>query len=270
MKIYLAGIMIPTLITHMHSSLSKLLKDNDILTSDNLLTDKNSTMNLEEKGLDLLPEIGGRICYDSYEKPRPGGNQSYMDNILASGHGSITQHSIASFIFTGVSRTFTHELIRHSAGTAFSQRSQRFCDESDNIAVKPIGLLEFEDLIDMWSEMQLQYNENYKIFASALELRIKAKYPNLDKTTSRKRIREIARSLLSGAASTEIMVTGNIRAWRNILEQRGSKYADLEFRTVVAEIERILWIIAPNCMQDFELSESEDGFPVLSNKYRKV
>ena len=75
-----------------------------------------------------LAEIAGRVCYLSFARPRPGGNHAYLGHILEVGHGSVLEHAVWNFVFTGVSRTLTHELIRHRAGTGFSQLSQRYVD----------------------------------------------------------------------------------------------------------------------------------------------
>jgi thymidylate synthase (FAD) len=98
------------------------------------------TTDAEEAGSKLV-EVAGRLCYKSYARPRPGGNASYIGHILEVGHGSVIEHAVYNFIITGVSRSFTHELVRHRAGFAYSQRSQRFCDESDLAVVGPVALL---------------------------------------------------------------------------------------------------------------------------------
>src|ERR1700674_2777309 len=84
-----------------------------------------------------LTEVAGRLCYMSFAKPRPGGNQAYLEHILEVGHGSVLEHAVYNFIVTGVSRSFTHELVRHRAGFGYSQLSQRFVDESDCQFVEP-------------------------------------------------------------------------------------------------------------------------------------
>src|SRR5271156_5636198 len=71
-----------------------------------------------------LSEVAGRLCYMSFAKPRPGGNKTYLDHILQVGHGSVLEHAAWNFVFTGVSRSLTHELVRHRAGFGFSQLSQ--------------------------------------------------------------------------------------------------------------------------------------------------
>src|SRR5215471_7433413 len=77
-----------------------------------------------------LVETAGRVCYMSFVKPRPGGNQAYIGHILEVGHGSVLEHGVWNLLITGVSRSLTHELIRHRAGFGYSQLSQRYVDES--------------------------------------------------------------------------------------------------------------------------------------------
>lgn len=92
-----------------------------------------------------LVEVAGRVCYMSFAKPRPGGNKAYIDHILEVGHGSVLEHAVFSLLITGVSRSLTHELIRHRAGFGYSQLSQRFVDESDCDFVLPPLLQELID-----------------------------------------------------------------------------------------------------------------------------
>jgi thymidylate synthase (FAD) len=66
-----------------------------------------------------LVEVAGRVCYMSFAKPRPGGNQAYLHHILEVGHGSVLEHAAWNFVFTGCSRSLTHELVRHRAGWAY-------------------------------------------------------------------------------------------------------------------------------------------------------
>jgi thymidylate synthase ThyX/5-methylcytosine-specific restriction endonuclease McrA len=68
---------------------------------------------------EYLVEIGGRLCYMSFARPRPGGNKAYLDHILEVGHGSVVEHAVWNFVFVGVSRSLTHELVRHRAGMGY-------------------------------------------------------------------------------------------------------------------------------------------------------
>lgn len=86
---------------------------------------------------EVLSEVAGRVCYLSFAKPRPGGNAAYLGHIKEVGHGSVLEHAVWSFLVTGVSRSFSHELVRHRAGFAYSQLSQRYVDESVCEVVMP-------------------------------------------------------------------------------------------------------------------------------------
>ena len=103
----------------------------------------------EEAG-ETLVEVAGRLCYKSYARPRPGGNAAYIGHILEVGHGSVLEHAVFNFIITGVSRSFTHELIRHRAGMGYSQLSQRFVDESECAFVEPDAIAGDPDLHAVW------------------------------------------------------------------------------------------------------------------------
>lgn len=79
---------------------------------------------------EVISEVAGRTCYLSFAKPRPGGNKAYLEHILEVGHGSVIENTSFTLLVSGVSRTLTHELVRHRAGWAYAQLSQRYVDES--------------------------------------------------------------------------------------------------------------------------------------------
>lgn len=89
-----------------------------------------------------LVEVAGRTCYMSFAKPRPGGNSAYVSHLLDVGHGSCLEHAVWNLLVTGVSRSLTHELIRHRVGVSPSQLSQRYVDESTAGFVIPDALKE--------------------------------------------------------------------------------------------------------------------------------
>jgi thymidylate synthase (FAD) len=72
-----------------------------------------------EVGGQALCEIAGRVCYMSFARPRPGGNKAYLDHILEVAHGSVLEHACWNLLFTGISRSCSHELVRHRAGWAY-------------------------------------------------------------------------------------------------------------------------------------------------------
>lgn len=210
---------------------------------------------------DTIPEIAGRVCYQSFGNPRPGGNHAYMERILSEGHGSVLEHATIGFIISGVSRSLTHELIRHRAGTAVSELSQRFVDASDLGFVVPPKYGDnpphaFTDLCFVAKSAYQSLADELKALAAT--------------TLERKRIRESARSALPNCTETHIAETGNLRAWRNVLEQRGNIAADLEIRRLSVALLPRLVEYAPNVFQDFEQFTDTDGYQSVRNKWRKV
>jgi len=133
------------------------------------LTDHRTLMperrNLVVTDADSIPEIAGRVCYMSFgEKAGRKENADYLQHILESGHGSVLEHTVFGLMFTGVSRSLTHELVRHRAGWAYSQLSQRYVDSADaNLVLPPAtaqGSAELKDtlvsLIEQHQEASLK------------------------------------------------------------------------------------------------------------------
>src|SRR5438067_9438466 len=114
-----------------------------------------------EVAAEHLVEVAGRVCYMSFAKPRPGGNQTYINHILEVGHGSVLEHAVWNFLFTGISRTCTHELIRHRAGWGYSQLSQRYVDESIAEYVEPDCIAGDPELHQMWLDTVAQSHQAY-------------------------------------------------------------------------------------------------------------
>ena len=214
-----------------------------------------------------LMEVAGRVCYMSFAKPRPGGNQAYLQHLLSVGHGSVLEHAVWNFVITGVSRSFTHELIRHRAGFGYSQLSQRYVDESQAAFVEPACIAEDGELHETWRLAVEHSQEAYVKLVRGLEHKFRA---ISDQTLRRKLARQAARSVLPNATETKIFVTGNSRALRHFIELRANEHAEIEIRTVASRICEILQKEAPNTFGDYELVALEDGTRAARTEHRKV
>src|SRR5437016_4497962 len=102
-----------------------------------------------EVGGEALAEMAGRVCYMSYGKGRRT-NREFLGHLVDVGHGSVLEHAVWSFIITGVSRSFTHELIRHRH-FSYSQLSQRYVDESDSRYIEPDVIAADPELHSIWA-----------------------------------------------------------------------------------------------------------------------
>lgn len=220
----------------------------------------------EEAGQKLV-EVAGRLCYMSFARPRPGGNQAYIGHLLEVGHGSVLEHAVFNLIITGVSRSFTHELIRHRAGFGYSQLSQRFVDESECAFVEPDVIANDPELHEVWLEAITTSQRAYRRLAEGLA----ARFSNLDdKTLRRKKAREAARSVLPNATETRIFVTGNARALRHFIEMRSDPAADVEIRKVAVAILKTLQGASPNLFGDYTIRPLAEGGETASTEHRKV
>ena len=206
------------------------------------------------KDADELAEQAGRLCYLSWDRPNPktATNKGYLENIINQGHFSVLEHASATFYIDGVSRNFTHELIRHRH-LSFSEVSQRYVDVGEfNMAWHP-------DLLEDIDEAGMAQEHIVKNLLSARSL-YRSLVDALTKSgKKRKEARQAARHVLPSGLETKILVTGNMRAWRDVLYKRlakdprtGEYVADKEFVDVAREILQNLKKIAPNTFQDFE------------------
>lgn len=239
---------------------------------------------------EVLVEVAGRNCYTSYKRPCRGWNKTYIKHILEAGHGSVIEHASWSFIITGVSRSLTHELVRHRH-MSYSQRSQRYVDESEVAFVVPPALMSevtsanaLSDSLKMGGCDRLTDTERVGLgwIASAERdldeyialveyLSSGDRFPGItDRTERRKAAREAARSVLPNSTETSIFVTANARALRNFLELRGSRHADAEMARLSVRLLGILQAESPNIFGEYRLVDIGDGRQEITTDYRKV
>ncbi len=226
----------------------------EFLDSENVLWQRTTNSN----DSDELVEFSGRICYMSFgQRQSPKSNPEYILNLIDSGHGSVLEHANWTFIASGVSRGFTHQLVRHRAGFSYSQLSQQYYDESDADFVAPPSLKKDSALYRKWLEAMHSSVELYReLVGSAKKLAICNSFSNKEKL---RELRTTARSILPNAIETKIVFTANARALRHFLITRGAIEGDWEMRDVSNQILKIVQQDAPSLFQDFETTTLSDG-----------
>ncbi len=217
---------------------------------------------------EVLAETAGRTCYMSFGKGRKT-NRDYLDRIISSHHGSVLEHCVWNFLITGISRSLTHELIRHRSGWGYSQLSQRYVDESDARYVCPPFYREHPELYGKWLEAVQDAHRCYCDLVEATDPVVKELHPELSQTDRRKIVRQSARSVLPNATETKIFITANARALRHFFEMRGSAHADTEIRELAVTMCRLMKEEAPNLFADLGVV-LEDGVEVISVEHSKV
>lgn len=216
-------------------------------------------------GGEALAEFAGRACYQSWSKPNPvtATNAGYLRHILDVGHLSVLEHGSVTFYLTGVSRSLTHELIRHRH-FSYSQLSQRYVPERDAAMVEPDIIAADPKLHEAFVKAAEAGVAAYTTLLEGLEKKF-AEEGATNRTLARKQARQAARSVLPNATETRIVVTGNYRAWRHFIAMRATEHADVEIRALAIACLRELQRIAANAFADFTIIPLPDGTEVATS-----
>ena len=214
-----------------------------------------------------IAEFAGRLCYMSQQNPAGRTTAEYLRNILQQGHGSVFEHSTYVMLIEGISRSCSHELVRHRAGWGFSQLSQRYVDESHAAFVMPPAIMGDTELEAQWTD---QVRAAQSAYVTSVE-RLMSRYEWVeDKVHRRKMAREAARSVLPNATEVKIVASANVRAWRTMLELRLSEGAELEIRRMAVACLRVLQQEAPALFADFEIYPTTEGSEAGRVGFHKV
>ena len=222
-----------------------------------------------------LCKLAGQVCYASFAPKRTYNKDAakYFANIKESGHGSVLEHANFSFLLYGVSRSMTHELVRHRAGFAFSMLSQRY------VSGKVLRFVErpeysSDEELHAWFEKRIDSAAaDYETLANILLTRQKEGTGILSaeyRTDLRKKVQQAARSLLPNETEAPIVVTGNARAWRHLIEMRANEHAEIEIREVALRVYKCLREADKLLFRDYELIALPDGTEAVKTAFRKV
>ena len=210
----------------------------------------------ESSAGERLAEFAGRLCYMSQHNPANRTTAEYLGNILKQGHGSVFEHAVYVLLVEGISRSCSHELVRHRAGFGYSQLSQRYVDESHAAFVMPPAVQGDAALEAAWER---QVGEAQAAYVAAVE-QLMERYASVESAVHRRKMaREAARNVLPNANEVKIVVSGNVRAWRTMLELRLGEGAEQEIRRMAVAVLEALRAEAPALFGDFEIYTAADG-----------
>lgn len=220
-----------------------------------------------------LCKFAGQTCYLSFGEKRtrnsPEEVKRYFDNIKSSGHGSIMEHAYYSMIVWGVDRAFSHELVRHRAGWAYSQLSQRYVDGK---TLRFVERPEYQDDAGLHASFEGWIDDaasEYNTRAQMLMRKMRDQLEKMPTTDRRKAVNQAARNCLPNETETAVVLTGNVRAWRHVLEMRASQHADLPISQVMTRAYEILKAASPVLFDDYEV-ETQNNRMSLTTPHRKV
>lgn len=224
---------------------------------------------------------GARLCYSSAtieelrEKVTPENAEKFLNMILEIGHGSILEHSSITFGIEGVSRSLTHQLVRHRIGSSYSQKSQRYVSEGQFEYIIPKPIAGNEALKMRYIESMERIQEDYNELAAGLMMdqltayfeggkEIEAVQKAMEGQSDREEILRIfkesdkklyskfekiaienARYVLPNACETKIQVTMNVRALFNFFKERLCDRAQEEIRDMAFEMWKACMEVSP-------------------------
>jgi thymidylate synthase (FAD) len=158
----------------------------------------------------------------------PAKMQKLIASVIESGHGSTIEHIVFTFGITGVSRTLSHQLVRHRAGVAFDQQSQRYVKFKGAATMLPHSIAEGDDALRERYEDQV---------SGALELygeMLEAGLPGED-----------ARFVFPNATRTNLVMTANLRALIHMSGLRLCTMAQWEIRRLFQLIRQQIFTVSP-------------------------
>lgn len=220
-------------------------------------------------------KAAGQVCYASFgpKRTKNAEAEKYFDNIKSSGHGSVLEHANYVIFVYGVSRSFSHEAVRHRAGFGYSQLSQRYIDGRVLRFVEKKSFQEDAELHKQFIESIDRAAEEYE---RATERLLELQQRGLGilsaeaKTDLRKKVRQDAREFLPNSTETWIVITGNARAWRHFCEMRANEHAETQIREVAYRVYICLNRVAPILFGDYRKKTLGDGTNAVETNYRKV
>lgn len=210
------------------------------------------------------------------KQPHPAELDTAISQLQITASGAVPPVSDAEkwiTIYTYGSRGFSHELVRHGDYTAISQRSTRYCEESESPwTIHPLiqGFLKDESVAagdrqfgrDMVDQVVAKARHTYKWWVDKLVPYVadRIKDDPYAKTTARKQARGAARGFLGNALETELIFSANIMQWRHIFRMRAAQAADGEIRVAAcAALGALKGSRYGDRFSDLSLVEAGDG-----------
>lgn len=226
---------------------------------------------------EAIVKRAGQACYGSYgdgrSKNTEEGCKRYLDNIKKQKHGSVIEHPHITIFIYGVSRSLTHELVRHRIVDGPSQLSQRYVDGKVLRFVERPEYQNFQPLhrtFENWIENSAREYSDRRLLLNEFFIESRPEFVKMSATEKRKAQNQAARACLPNETETHIYFTANLRSWRFIDELRSSEYAELEIRNLAIRTFLCLYFVAPNIFSDYTIKELKDGTFTIETEYNKV
>lgn len=185
---------------------------------------------------EILPSMAALLTHsktkpEELEKTSGKHQLQVLEQVLKLGHTSVLEHTSFTFAISDVSRSLTHQLVRHRIAS-YSQQSQRYVNLTEPNYVIPPSIQKNKKMKKAYDETMMTIWDQYN---KLLEMKIPA---------------EDARYVLPNATCTNIMVTMNARSLQNFFELRCCLHAQWEIRTLANKMLREVRKVAPTIFKN--------------------
>lgn len=234
----------------------------------------DSAMDLGDSDGEWLVELAGRMCYQSWpktgESAKGRSHEDHLKHLIEVGHGACIEHCDFSFVIWNVSRSLTHELVRHRIAS-YSQLSQRYVDSSSVAFIIPPAIQELAKVDPDAYRTWVEHCERSRQLYEDLTTKLSEMYQDVPSGLERrKKARQAARSVLPNATETKIFVTMNVRAVRHLIELRANPAADVEIRALAVKVFRILEREMPVFLHGMKIVGLPDETETVESDFRRV
>ena len=171
-------------------------------------------------------ERAGRTCYKSEHNISDGSAERFIASIIKRGHESVLEHEKITVRLI-CDRGVSHEIVRHRIAS-YSQESTRYCNYANDkfgnelTFIKPC----------FWDETTEDGKAKMELWKKSMQ-NIEDEYNKLIALGAKP---EEARSILPNSLKTEIVVTMNLRSWRNFFKLRTAPAAHPQIRQIASAL----------------------------------
>jgi thymidylate synthase (FAD) len=228
-----------------------------------VIKQSHEILNKEESSIQILRDLEriGRTAYQSYDKTKYDSHEKFLKMIIKLGHESVIEHKIIT-VKAIVDRGISHEIVRHRIAS-YLQESTRYVNYNKKGGIEFILPTDFYPLLNLivgieqrdpnkptkvrleeaikmgfqklyWIDLTFEQRAeldgmipNFTFWYNAMFDAEKAYSKMIDKGSKP----QLARSVLPNSTKTEIILTLNLRSWRNFFKLRTAKGAhpDMKF-----------------------------------------
>lgn len=222
-----------------------------------------------------LVKVAGQECYASYGKSRTPNSEAedYIKDIKEDEHGSVLAHPSFSFLVYGISRSVSHEWVRHGIGHAYSQRSQRYVSGR---VLRFVERPEYQNDGELHREFESDIDAAAEKYEGRTQMLLERQADGSNqilladaKTDRRKRVQQTSRSVLPNETETSMVWSASVRALQHTSNVRASEHAEVEIREPFLRVMLCLMIAEPQVFADFEIREYADGTRGVASLYKK-